>query len=159
MKIKNLYKLYTKDWVYYGSTINHPYERLGLHFKELRDNTHSNKIMQDWFNNGGDLFDIQYEYLGKGTNYDERSLIIENDCCNERKPYPKNKKAYLKKLYKEKYNKWMKTPLGKITSRISDSKTQIKKYVKEGRDDMERKWFWIAVERHLNREEFKNLVS
>jgi hypothetical protein len=138
--------------------------------------------MQEWFNNGGKIDDIQWEILGKGEKSDEHKLISENECCNERKPFsPKiqnimetkgrkagileyNREIYDKDYMKE-YNKnydksiYENSPLGKLTKATQVGRNNLNRFIKEGRDDMERRWFWRTVERYITKREFIKRVE
>ena len=101
--------------------------------------------MQKWYNDGGNVKDIQIISLGYGSKIDERNLILENECCNERKPYPEDIKEYNRqymKLANKRYDRkgWNQSPKGKANEAVDNAKKQIKKYTKEKRWDMVEKW-------------------
>lgn len=142
---RELYKMFVSDWAYYGSTTKTLAHRKGNHIWELRNNCHKNKAIQKWYDNGGNIKDIQIISLGYGSKIDERNLILENECVNERNPFPKNTKEYEReyhKLYNKNYDRkgWNHSPKGKANEAVDNAKKQIKKYTKEKRWDMVEKW-------------------
>lgn len=96
---RRLYSFSTEDWTYYGSSEN-LLLRKQIHFSDLKNGIHNNKVMQKWFDDGGKLEDIIFEDLGRGEKIDERQLILSNKCCNQRTPFS----ADIQKVWEEEGN-------------------------------------------------------
>ena len=156
---------------YLGSTKNLN-KRKYTHLYDLKNNKHSCKLLQKWFNKGGNWKDINWEIL----DIDKKINILEKEnnfielnnpkCLNNQKPWALTYQKLLKKegykiahktIIKDYYKNYYKTPKGKLQQLVDSAKSNIKKYTKLNKLDLVKKWETKLVERLENKNKFITL--